>query len=210
MGLARFAAVSSGAPIEQSRSELLRALNDHDAATRRHAARDLRRHPDSTHAIGLRLRCEEEAAVREALFNSLVAIGNAAAVEELIPLLGEEDDANLRNGAIDALKQLPLAIAPHMQRLLSDPDPDRRIFAVNICESLRLREVESWLLVVIEHDQHVNVCATAVDLLGELGGEAAVVPLRRVARRFSGDPFMKFAVDTALRRIGATLDRSQS
>jgi hypothetical protein len=62
-----------------------------------------------------------------------------------------------------------------------------RIFAVNILESLRHPQVEEWLIEVIEGDPHLNVCGTAVDLLGETGSPgasmAALATLKRAISR---------------------------
>jgi HEAT repeat protein len=88
-----------------------------------------------------------------------------------------------------------------MRSLLADPDSDLRIFAVNILESLRHPEVEQWLAQVIEQDPHVNVCATAVDLLGEVGSAAALEPLRRLKQRFAAEPYIQFAADLAIKRV---------
>jgi HEAT repeat protein len=99
------------------------------------------------------------------------------------------------------MKQLPDAVAPIMRGLLVDPDPDVRIFAVNILESLRHPEVEAWLITVIASDPHLNVCATAVDLLGEVGSAAAREPLLRLKARFADEPYIQFAADLALKRL---------
>jgi tRNA A37 threonylcarbamoyladenosine synthetase subunit TsaC/SUA5/YrdC len=47
----------------------------------------------------------------------------------------------------------------------------------------------------------VNVCATAVDLLCEVGTEAAIDPLVRLKARFASEPYIQFAADLALKRI---------
>jgi HEAT repeat protein len=107
----------------------------------------------------------------------------------------------LRNEAIEAMKNLPDAVAPIMAGLLADPDPDVRIFAVNILESLRHPDVEQWLIEVISEDEHINVCATAVDLLGEVGSEAAVPALEALKARFPNEPYIVFSADLALKRI---------
>jgi HEAT repeat protein len=99
------------------------------------------------------------------------------------------------------MKLLPEEVAPIMRELLGDADPDVRIFAVNILESLRHPEVEAWLIEVIATDPHVNVCATAVDLLGEVGSAAAREALLHLKARFSDEPYVQFATDLALRRI---------
>jgi hypothetical protein len=72
---------------------------------------------------------------------------------------------------------------------------------VNILESLRHPEVESWLIEVIDSDPHLNVCATAVDLLGEVGSSAAREPLLRLKARYTEEPYIQFAADLALKRI---------
>ena len=100
------------------------------------------------------------------------------------------------------MQQLPGHVAPIMSALLCDGSSDVRIFAVNVLESLRHPDVESWLLTVIEQDPHVNVCATAVDLLSELGTPQAREPLESLKARFPGEPYIQFAVDLALSRLG--------
>ncbi|MGS0757735.1 HEAT repeat domain-containing protein, partial [Roseateles sp. GG27B] len=84
-----------------------------------------------------------------------------------------------------------------------DADSDVRIFAVNVLESLRHPDVESWLIDVIQRDPHVNVCATAVDLLSEVGTSAAVGALDALKVRFPDEPYIKFAANLALRSIAA-------
>lgn len=115
--------------------------------------------------------------------------------------LRNREDAALRNEAIEAMKQLPDEVAPIMHELLADPVSDVRIFAVNILESLRHPEVEAWLIEVIEKDPHVNVCAAALDLLSEVGTEAALQALPRLKTRFADEPYIHFAADLALKRI---------
>ena len=110
-------------------------------------------------------------------------------------------DAALRNEAIESMKQMPDQVAPIMVGLLDDADTDVRIFAVNILESLRHPQVESWLIAVIGKDAEVNVCATAVDLLGEVGSEAARQALEELKVRFAAEPYIQFASDLALKRL---------
>jgi hypothetical protein len=99
------------------------------------------------------------------------------------------------------MKQLPDEVAPVMRGLLADADPDVRIFTVNVLESLCHPDVESWLIDVITTDQHINVCATAVDLLSEVGTQLALNPLAQLKTRFADEPYIQFAADLALRRI---------
>jgi HEAT repeat protein len=175
-------------------------LADPRAEARRWAARDLADCPDSSAALVARLQVEADLSVREVILTTLTGLGDEVAVAGLVACMRSEDAA-LRNEAIEAMKQLPDAVAPIMLGLLANPDSDLRIFAVNILESLRHPAVEAWLSGVIERDPHVNVCATAVDLLVEVGSRAVLAPLQRLKARFPGEPYIQFAADLAIKRI---------
>jgi HEAT repeat protein len=180
--------------------DLLLALTDASATARRWAARDLVNCPNAVAALVNQLKCESDLSVREVILTTLTRLGDATAVAGLVDCLRSEDAA-LRNEAIEAMKQLPDEMAPIMRGLLTDADPDVRIFSVNVLESLRHPEVECWLIDVINQDVQINVCATAVDLLSEVGTAAALEPLERLKARFADEPYIQFAADLALRRI---------
>jgi HEAT repeat protein len=196
---------SETVPLEERRHGrdcpgLLAQLGDPDPAARRWAARDLLQYPETACQLVERLKLEPEASVRQVILTTLSRIGDPAAVAGLVECLRSEDAA-VRNEVVEAMKQLPDEVAPIMQQLLTDTDPDVRIFTVNILESLRHPGVEAWLIEVIENDPQINVCATAVDLLGEVGTEAARGPLARLKNRFADDPYIQFATGLALKRI---------
>jgi HEAT repeat protein len=179
---------------------LLVQLSDPNSTARRWAARDLTDCPEAAAALVERLKIEPEVSVREVILTTLTRLGDQTAVAGLVDCLRSEDAA-LRNEAIEAMQQLPEEVAPIMRELLADPDADVRIFAVNILESLRHREVEAWLIEVIDKDPHINVCAAAVDLLSEVGTAAALEALPRLKSRFAEEPYIHFAADLALKRI---------
>jgi len=186
--------------LERDCASLVISLNNPSAVTRRWAARDLANCPDSSVALVARLGMEFDASVREVILTTLTRLGDGVAVAGLVQCMRSEDAA-LRNEAIEAMKLLPDAVAPIMRDLLADPDSDLRIFAVNILESLKHPDVELWLREVIERDPHINVCATAVDLLGEVGSVAALDSLRQLKARFAGQAYIAFAADLAIKRI---------
>ncbi len=175
-------------------------LDNPNPTTRRWAARDLVDCPKASVALVSHLEQEEDVSVREVILTSLTTLGDEVAVAGLVNCLSSEGVA-LRNEAIEAMKQLPDEVAPIMRKLLADANPDVRIFAVNILESLRHPDVEAWLIEVIENDPHLNVCATAVDLLGEVGSFAAKEPLLRLKARYFEEPYIQFAADLALKII---------
>jgi HEAT repeat protein len=175
-------------------------LNDPDAMARRRAIRDMQECDGASDALVAQLHMETNDSVREAILTVLTSIGDEVAVAGLMYCLRSEE-VSLRNEAIDAMKQLPGHAAPIMSALLCDGNSDVRIFAVNVLESLRHPDVEAWLLTVIEQDPHVNVCATALDLLGEVGTAAARDPLHALKARFADVPYIQFAADLALSRL---------
>jgi HEAT repeat protein len=187
---------------QQSRdcASLIAELENVSPMVRRWASRDLTDFPAASSALVNRLQREEDVSVREVILTTLTSLGDEVAVAGLVECLRSEE-TSLRNEAIEAMKQLPNKVAPIMRGLLTDDDADVRIFAVNILESLRHPEVESWLISVIENDQHLNVCATAVDLLGEVGSSAAREPLLHLKARYADEPYIQFATDLALKRI---------
>ena len=50
---------------------------------------------------------------------------------------------------------------------------------------------------LLERESDVNVCAAAVDVLAEIGDATILPALARCAERFSGEPFLVFAVKVA-------------
>jgi HEAT repeat protein len=188
--------------MDRSFESLIVELESNDPLARRWAARDLADFPDASKALLSRLQREQDISVREIIFTTLTCLGNEVAVAGLVECLRSEDVA-LRNESIEAMKQLPDEVSLIMRNLLSDYNADVRIFAVNILESLRHPEVESWLIDVIEQDDEVNVCATAVDLLGEVGTSSASNALTKLKGRFVNEPYIQFAADLALKRIAS-------
>jgi HEAT repeat protein len=188
---------------ERRVKNLVAGLEDADPAARRCAARALVHSKNGARTLLSRLRREEDLAVREVILASLVRICDPSVVGGLVVCL-RTGNASLCSEIIEAMKQMSSEVGPIMRALLADPDPDIRIFAVNILESLRHPDVETWLIEVIESDKHVNVCATAVDLLSEVGTNVAVEPIIRLKARFDSSPYIKFAADVALQRISRT------
>jgi len=182
---------------------LVEQLKDADASVRRWAARDLAIHPHAIPALCEHLATESERSVREVIFTTLGCLGGEDVVEGLVPLLRSED-ANLRNGAIEVLSELPEEVAPHIEELLRDDDADVRIFTLNLLNDLKHPDVGRWLSQVLQHDPHVNVVAAALEVLAEVGTPQALPALQLARQRFADDVFIGFAADLALQRIEST------
>jgi hypothetical protein len=188
--------------------DLWTALESPDAATRRHAARDLAADPAAAAALAARLAVEGEPSVREALFGSLVDIGGAGVAALVAPLIRCRD-AGLRNAALEALKQLEDAAEAAVDTLLADADPDVRLLAVEVTRAWSSARAGPRLLRIIAADPHVNVCGAAVDVATESGSGDLLPALEALRERFPGDEFLGFAIDVACARLqhGGTQDR---
>ena len=186
--------------LEGDRDALWAALEHSNASGRRQAAREIAHFPDCAARLVSRLQREQDDAVREVILGALVRMNDPIALSGLVDCLRSEDAA-LRNEVIERFAQMGREVDPTLQSLFKDPDPDLRIFAVNILASSRHPDVESWLIEVIEQDTHLNVCAAAADLLCEAGTEAAIDALVRLKARFASEAYIQFAADLALKRI---------
>jgi len=185
---------------ERDRDALRAALENSDASGRRQAAREIVHCPDAASVLVSRLQRENDDAVREVILGALVRMSDPIALSGLVDCLRSEDAA-LRNEVIERFAQMGREVDPTLQSLLKDPDPDLRIFAVNILASSQHPNVESWLIEIIEQDTHLNVCAAAADLLCEVGTEASIDALARLKARFADEAYIQFAADLALKRI---------
>ena len=184
----------------RDRGEWIADLASASAVTRRRAARVVAGMANAVPVMCVHLANEPNLSVRSIILTGLIANKSPAVVAGLLPLLGGED-ANLRNGAIEALQQMPDEVAPHVEAMLAASDSDVRIFAINVLAALPHPMVPEWLRRVVTLDPHVNVCAEALDALAEVGEPDAIPALEALADRFPDVAFIRFAVDAAVRRI---------
>ena len=168
------------------------------------AARAAAEHPDGARALGEAVAREHDPRVREAMFTSLARIGTAQSVEALLPLI-RSDEAALRTGALDALRAMASVVRPYVPRLIGDQDSDVRLLACELVRSLPSEDASGLLCTLIEVEQEPNVCASAIEVLAEVGGPEALPALARCEARFSSTPFLVFSIRNTADRI-----RSQS
>jgi HEAT repeat protein len=198
MPLIRKDTAEPGAPRDGA-ADLAAALKSASADARWSAARGLAASPEGVQALSAALRVETDARVREAMFTSLARIGTPQSAAVAAPYL-RSDDAEVRTGALDALRAMPQAARPELPALLEDHDADVRLLA---CEIVRgLPDALGLLGVLLERETDVNVCAAAVDVVAEIGDATILPTLTRCAERFSGEPFLVFAIKIASDRIG--------
>jgi HEAT repeat protein len=162
---------------------------------------------DGTNALAEALKREVEPHVRDAIFTSLVRIGSQESVDAVVPFL-RVDDANLRMGALDALRAMIGAAREILPQLLSDPDADIRVISCDLVRELPSSEATRLLCDLLKNESEQNVCAAAVDVLADIGDRAALPFLEDCATRFGGATFLAFAVKIAMERIASERPRA--
>ena len=178
------------------------SLADPDPAVRRRAVQALCDAPDAVETLAWLLRTEPDNSVRQAAFLALSALDTPEAAASLAGLLAEPDPA-LRNGALEALAAMPLHAAGLLEPLGRNADPDIRSFAVLIATDLPSEAAGAWLIAMAEREADPNVCAHLAEALGGSGLAGAAAAIAAIADRFPDDAFLRFATETALRRLGS-------
>lgn len=187
----------------KDQTELLYDLKNGDVQSRRDAVHDLTACYEHNKEIASILvdhvGHEPEISVRGSIFTALLKLKDSAAIGKLLELL-HSDHAALRNEVIEVLQQLPDEVSLHIQALLHHQDSDIRIFALNILQTLCHPDTPKWLIDVVAQDMHVNVCATALDVIAEVSSVEILPALETLKTRFT-DPYIRFAVDATIKRI---------
>ena len=196
-------------PVEEN---LVVDLESVHASIRRQAARNAVRQPHAASALIGRLMREENTGVREVLLSTLVRIEDLSAVDG-IQSTRHSQKAQLQRRAAKAIQNISNAAivsADMMQvlrSLLNDRDPAMRVFASGLLESPTHADAERWLIELLQRETQVNVCASAVDLLCEVGTEAATDMLLQLKSRFADSAYIQLSAGMALERIQARSHR---
>jgi HEAT repeat protein len=187
--------------------DVLEGLASRDDERRWAAARAASGVEESVRFLAEALQSETVPRVREALLTSLVRIGSAGSVAAVLPLL-RSDEASLRAAALDALRIMIRGAGELLPPLLRDTDVDVRILSCELARALPDREATSVLCDLLRAEPDPNVCAAAVEVLAEVGREDALPYLAACATKFSGTPFLTFAIQVACDRINAGRTRT--
>jgi HEAT repeat protein len=195
------AARAPSAPSRPASTLLTALVSGATAAERREAALELAAVPEAARGLSVALGKEAAPAAREAIVTALVVIGTEEAAAGLAAFL-DSDDPELRNLAIQALREIGPAAGSQIEWLLASPHAHVRIFAVNVLDAFfhRRDQDRNRLHLLLEHDPEVNVGLAAVEALSQVSGPADVPALRAFAARFPEHPFVGFAVDLVCRR----------
>ncbi len=118
--------------------------------------------------------------------------------EVLGVLLGNDENAVLRNSAIVALEKQGANAVPHLVELSRSPNVEVAMFAVQVLARIPDASSADALLPLIEHAD-TNVAQAAVEALGNMRSRQAVPGLIRLLR---ADLWLQFAAVAALGEIG--------
>lgn len=111
-----------------------------------------------------RLPAEPSRAVREAIFSALLQIEDDTVIEGALTLLDQED-AFLRNQAVELMRALGSRTIPHLVGAFRAGGPDRRKFVIDIISRLADPSADELYRSALE-DPDLNIVITAVESLG--------------------------------------------
>jgi len=193
-------AARGAAPAPAPEADIVAGLESSSEDERWRAARDAAGQTQHADALAAALRVEPAIRVREAMFTSLARMGQAG-VAGVAPLL-RSDDAQLRAGALDALRLMVGNTPQLLPPLLADADVDVRILSCELGRMLPGDVATAALCELLQREQDPNVCAAAVDVLAEVGQADALPALAACALRFRDIPFLAFAIQLTAERLG--------
>ncbi len=121
---------------------------------------------------------------------------------EVIELLHAEENAGLRNAAVEILTSLGRQAVPALLEEVSCSDHDVRKFVIDVLGEIGDSEAVPSLIDAL-HDADENVRAAAAENLGKLGSEVAVPALLDALQ--NSDLLFRFTVLQSLGQIGANV-----
>jgi len=154
-----------------------------------------------------RMLSEPDVRLQQVFMNHLIP---GLQKEELVLLLDQlsSDEASLRNQIIDGLSQVSKQqqkelLLPELQKRLQEGDRDTRILTLNLLTWLEDPELLPAVEQLLEQEEDVNVCMTALDALPALQADPELPVLDRVAERFQEEPYASFALKAIRKELVA-------
>jgi len=135
---------------------------------------------------------------RQAYITMLTAYPIVEYRAELEQGIRNDDDADIRNAAMEVYRVLGSRGFPSLEALLQDSNHEVRLFAVNILCSIADCETFPLLAEAI-NDADVNVRVAAAEALGKIRDERAVAVLENV---IDDEPWVAMAAIDSLGHIG--------
>ena len=177
----------------------LESLRSGEEAARRRVVEELGRsgRPEAIPPL-LMAVADESWPVRQAAAERLVAFDQAALLPHLEKALRDDDDAAMRNAAMEIYVKMGPAAARPLMALLRDADEEVRNFAAVMLGARRERRAVPPLIDALS-DPDLNVRHAAAASLGQIGSPDAVPALVGILR---AEPWLQFPAIHALGEIG--------
>jgi HEAT repeat protein len=184
-----------------TREQLIAQLQSPDEETRRLAVLGLAGHPAEQvqDALFAAMGDSSWRVRKEAVDAVLAGTVSDGIMESLIGLLAAQENAGLRNSAVEALERLGTRAVPALSGHVGDSDHDVRKFVIDILGSIGNADAVPLLIHALE-DLDPNVSAAAAENLGKIGDPEAVQPLVQALAK--SDVWLRFTILEALGRIG--------
>ncbi len=181
--------------------QIMANLSASDEEIRRQAVVAMRHYPLSRMAESIRSALGDASwrVRKEAVDLVLSAAPDERFIFDLVEMLRSEENAGLRNSAVEVLERLGSRAVPVLHRFSADPDHDVRKFIIDIMGSIR---DASFVQVLVEalRDSDANVSSAAAENLGKIGDDRAIEPLLQSLDRC--DMMFRYTVLQSLGRIG--------
>ena len=176
-------------------------LRSSDEETRRSAVTSLVGHPlkETKGYLFAALGDESWRVRKEAVDVLLASPVPEEIIEGLVALLASNDNAGLRNSAVEALERVGNRGVPVLCGHGYDADHDVRKFVLDILGSIGDASALPLLLGSLD-DPEPNVCAAAAENLGKIGDARAVPHLLRALGKT--DIWLRYTILEALSKIG--------
>ena len=176
------------------------ALTSADPHLRRDAVRQASQQPEAVEILLEHLHQEADPQVLESLMLALEMSNDERVVADMFTLLASENTW-LRNRAQEVLLLFPEKVMEQVGTIYAQSSNDEKIFLMNVMKDLAHPGVGAWVLEILEKETHVNVVATALETVAEIGDAACLPLLDMLIDRFAEEPFIAFTVGVVRERV---------
>lgn len=185
----------------ENRETLTEQLRSPDEETRRLAVVGLAEYPleEAKEAFFAAMGDVSWRVRKEAVDAVLAGAVSIEVMEALIGMLASQENAGLRNSAVEALERLGTLAVPALCRHIGDNDHDVRKFVIDILGSIGDAAAVPLLIHAL-NDPDPNVSAAAAENLGKIADPRAVSPLVQALAK--SDVWLRHTILEALSRIG--------
>lgn len=149
----------------------------------------------------VRLIADNSTEAKQKAMDIVMLVGLKVCLPILEDAVRNDSDADLRNGAMEALVAFGEMAVPHLSKLLTDDNEEVRNFsAVMLGDIGNPKAVEP--LIDALRDPEANVRHGAAEALGKIGDQRAVIPLQEMAA--SEDMWDQFYSSAALELLNVS------